>query len=449
MRRLTALRLAVFGTLMLASGLFAAAPAQAGYAHFVLDANTGKVLTSENADTLNHPASLTKMMTLYMTFEAIRAGRIGWETRIPMTSRAAHVIPLKLGVRAGQSLTVREAVLGMIVLSANDAAETMCDYLAGRGDCGSMLTRKARQLGMTRTTFRNGSGLPDSRQVTTARDMARLGVSLIRDYPSEYRLFSTRAFSFRGRTIHGHNRLMYRYRGMDGIKTGYTNASGFNIVTAVNDGGRRVIGVVMGGRSAGARDAKMAALLNMSMPTALARRDNAPVHESAPALVATRVAPAVAVAAEPERAPQREEAVVASLGSVPLPGSRYDALAKPMQSAKASVKPVDDADEDVAAETEAALANEEPDPDNMSSDPDTLWQVQIATAKSEDDARGLLEKARGKAGPSLNGVMNFAQAAGGVYRARFIGFSSRETAENACRALKAKSFSCQVISGNG
>ncbi len=175
MRRLTALRLAVFGTLMLASGLFAAAPAQAGYAHFVLDANTGKVLTSENADTLNHPASLTKMMTLYMTFEAIRAGRIGWETRIPMTSRAAHVIPLKLGVRAGQSLTVREAVLGMIVLSANDAAETMCDYLAGRGDCGSMLTRKARQLGMTRTTFRNGSGLPDSRQVTTARDMARLG----------------------------------------------------------------------------------------------------------------------------------------------------------------------------------------------------------------------------------------------------------------------------------
>ncbi|HWU60510.1 MAG TPA: D-alanyl-D-alanine carboxypeptidase family protein, partial [Ensifer sp.] len=247
---------------MLASTLLAAQPAAAGYAHFVLDANTGKVLASENADTLNHPASLTKMMTLYMTFEAIHAGRIGWDTRIPMTSRAAHVIPLKLGVRAGQSLTVREAVLGMIVLSANDAAETMCDYLAGRGDCGSMLTRKARQLGMTRTTFRNGSGLPDSRQVTTARDMARLGVSLIRDYPSEYRLFSTRAFSFRGRGIHGHNRLMYRYHGMDGIKTGYTNASGFNIVTAVNDGGRRVIGVVMGGRTAGARDAKMAALLN-------------------------------------------------------------------------------------------------------------------------------------------------------------------------------------------
>ncbi|MCD2173918.1 serine hydrolase [Rhizobium sp. C4] len=448
MRRLTALRVAVLGTLMLASTLFAAQPAAAGYAHFVLDANTGKVLASENADTLNHPASLTKMMTLYMTFEAIRSGRIGWETRIPMTKRAAHVIPLKLGVRAGQSLTVREAVLGMIVLSANDAAETMCDYLAGSGDCGSMLTRKARQLGMTRTTFRNGSGLPDARQVTTARDMARLGVSLIRDYPSEYRLFSTRAFSFRGRGIHGHNRLMYRYHGMDGIKTGYTNASGFNIVTAVNDGGRRVIGVVMGGRTAGARDAKMAALLNATMPTAMARRDAAP----APAPI--KQAPQVAVVREPTPEPQREEAKVASLGSVPLPSSRYATTGKPAEQAKASAKQAADEDdgndEDVAQATAAALASEEPNPDNMSSDPDTLWQVQIATAKSEDDARGILEKARGKAGSSLNGAMNFAQAAGGgVYRARFIGFNSRQTAETACRALKAKSFSCQVISGNG
>ena len=442
MRRLTALRTAILGTLMVASTLLAAQPAAAGYAHFVLDANTGKVLASENADTLNHPASLTKMMTLYMTFEAIRAGRISWETRIPMTTRAAHVIPLKLGVRAGQSLTVREAVLGMIVLSANDAAETMCDYLAGRGDCGTMLTRKARQLGMTRTTFRNGSGLPDARQVTTARDMARLGVSLIRDYPSEYRLFSTRAFSFRGRGIHGHNRLMYRYHGMDGIKTGYTNASGFNIVTAVNDGGRRVIGVVMGGRTAGARDAKMAALLNASMPSAIARRD------AAPAPAAPKPAPQIAAAPEP----QREEAVVASLGAVPLPASRYEGAGKPAKVDRASAKVAveDNADEDVAAATEAALSAEEPNPDNMSSDPETLWQVQIATAKSEDDARGILEKARGKAGASLNGAMNFAQAAGsGVYRARFIGFSSRQTAENACKALKAKSYSCQVISGNG
>jgi D-alanyl-D-alanine carboxypeptidase (penicillin-binding protein 5/6) len=449
MRRLTALRLAAFSPffLVLAATLLAAQPASAGYAHFVLDANSGKVLASENADTLNHPASLTKMMTLYMTFEAIRSGRIGWETRIPMTQRAARVIPLKLGVRAGQSLTVREAVLGMIVLSANDAAEAMCDYLAGRGDCGAMLTRKARQLGMTRTNFRNGSGLPDPRQVTTARDMARLGLSLIRDYPSEYRLFSTRAFSFRGRAIHGHNRLMYRYRGMDGIKTGYTNASGFNIVTAVNDEGRRVIGVVMGGRTAGARDAKMAALLNATVPTAIAGRVRAPEPAAPTADIAVARAP------EPAPEPQREEAVVASLGAVPLPASRYsapDTAGRPAKVTKASIQPVADADEDIAGATEAALGDDQPNPDNMSSDPDTLWQVQIATAKTEDDARGLLEKARGKAGASLNGVMNFAQAAGqGVYRARFIGFSSRETAENACRVLSRQSFKCQVIAGNG
>lgn len=445
MRRLTALRLAVFATLMLVSALLAARPAEAGYAHFVLDANTGKVLAAENADTLNHPASLTKMMTVYMTFEAIRAGRITWETRVPMTARAARVIPMKLGIRAGQSLTVREAVLAMIVLSANDAAETMCDYLARGSDCGSMLTRKARQLGMTRTTFRNGSGLPDARQVTTAREMARLGVALIRDYPNEYRLFSTRAFSFRGRAIHGHNRLMYRYRGMDGIKTGYTNASGFNIVTAVNEDGRRVIGVVLGGRSAGARDAKMAALLNAAVPTAMARRDTAPA--------APRPAPPAVVALAPAPEPQREEAVVASLGSVPLPASRYNTPAtKPGKVARAAIMPVadDDGSDDIGEATEAALAAQDPNPDNMSSDPDTLWQVQIATLKSEDDARGLLEKARGKAGPSLNGAMNFAQSAGGgLYRARFIGFSSKETAENACRALKAKAFPCQVISGNG
>ncbi|HWU64031.1 MAG TPA: SPOR domain-containing protein, partial [Ensifer sp.] len=172
-----------------------------------------------------------------------------------------------------------------------------------------------------------------------------------------------------------------------------------------------------------------------------------------PAPTMPKPAPQVAVAParEPTPEPQREEAVVASLGSVPLPASRYQPTGNRAKAEKASAKSeADGDDEDIGAATAAALANEEPDPDNMSSDPDTLWQVQIATAKSEDDARGILEKARGKAGASLNGAMNFAQAAGqGVYRARFIGFNSKQTAENACRALKAKSFSCQVIAGNG
>lgn len=429
MRRLSGLA-AICGSLLVAMLSLGAAPAEAGYAHYVLDANSGKVLAADHADTLNHPASLTKMMVLYLTFEAVRSGRLGWGSEISVSQRAARTTPLKLGLRAGSKITVRDAVLGSIVLSANDAAQALCDYLAGRGDCGTMLTRKARQLGMSRTTFRNGSGLPDSRQVTTARDMARLGVALIRDYPSEYKLFSTRSFVYRGRTINGHNHLMYRYRGMDGIKTGYTDASGFNIVTAVNEDGRRVIGVVLGGRTAGARDARMAALLDAAVPHALARNN--------------RREPPPAMAAVPERmpAPQQDEQV-AALGPVPIPMPRqYEVKVPASQARKAEA-------DDIAAETMDALSDDKDNPDNLSSDPDTLWQVQIGAVDSEDAARGLLEKARGKAGARLNGSMNFTQSAGaGLYRARFIGFATRDMAEGACRALKAKAFNCLVISGN-
>ncbi|MBN9052179.1 MAG: D-alanyl-D-alanine carboxypeptidase, partial [Rhizobiales bacterium] len=259
-----------------------ATQASAGYAQLVLDANTGKVLSSENADILNHPASLTKMMTLYMTFEALHDGRLTWDKRITMTKNGAATIPTKLGVPAGKTFTVREAVLGMIVKSANDAAEAMGDHLAGsEAKFADAMTRKARQLGMSRTTFRNASGLPNSRQVTTARDMATLAVALMRDYPKEYTLFSERSFVFRGRKVTGHNNLMYRYKGMDGIKTGYTNASGFNLVSAVNDNGRHVVGVVLGGKTARSRDARMAALLDAAMPASSLRGHSAIAQASA------------------------------------------------------------------------------------------------------------------------------------------------------------------------
>ena len=423
------------GSLLLSAlFLFGAMPAYAGYAHYVVDANSGKVLESQNADTLNHPASLTKMMTLYLTFEALRAGRINWNSEISVSKRAAHTTPLKLGLKEGHKISVHDAVLGSIVLSANDAAQALCDYLAGRGDCGAMMTRKARQLGMTRTRFFNGSGLPDNRQVTTARDMARLGYALIRDYPQEYKLFSTRSFVYRGRTIHGHNRLMYRYRGMDGIKTGYTNASGFNIVTAVNDNGRRVIGVVLGGRTAGARDAKMAALLDASVPEAIARRGG------------LKSAPVQSEDLAQKQEPVQKEELVASLAPMPLPvpALRYSRTSARKIPVSATASADDDADNVVEG------ADDEANADNVSNDPKALWQVQIAAVASEDAARGLLEKARGKAGSSLNGVMNFTQFAGGnTYRARFIGFSSRNTAEAACKALKAGNFKCLVIDGNG
>jgi serine-type D-Ala-D-Ala carboxypeptidase (penicillin-binding protein 5/6) len=172
--------------LMLSALTAFAGPARAGYAHFVVDAATGKVLAAENADTLNHPASLTKMMTLYMVFEALRDGRLKWDQQIVMSRNGAATIPTKLGVPAGKTYTVREAVYGMVVKSANDAAEGIGDHLYGSEEkFGEAMTRKARQLGMNRTVFRNGSGLPDSRQVTTARDMATLGLALMRDYPRQ------------------------------------------------------------------------------------------------------------------------------------------------------------------------------------------------------------------------------------------------------------------------
>ena len=413
--------------------LLSSVPANAGYAHYVLDANSGKVLESDHADTLNHPASLTKMMTLYVAFEALHTGRLRWDEEITVSTRAARTTPLKLGLRAGSKIKVRDAVLGSIVLSANDAAQALCDHLAGRGDCGSMLTRKARQLGMTRTVFHNGSGLPDPRQVTTARDMATLGLALLRNYPNEYKLFSTRSFAFRGRTINGHNNLMYRYRGMDGIKTGYTNASGFNIVSAVNENGRRVIGVVMGGRTAASRDAKMAQLLNEAVPEASSRR----------------------YAGGKTNQKGVELASLEDDTSTPVPAERIETIEKPKKQklkpiAAAPVAPVRD-ETAMAAPAAPAVKQADTSADNTSADDNGgMWQIQIAAAGSEDEARAILEKARGSAGSALNGAMNYtAPASGGMVRARFIGFNNRSTAENACEALKSKSYKCFVVADKG
>ena len=221
-----------FRCLLLAILTFALAPsvALAGSAAIIIDARTGKVLSSENPDTLNHPASLTKMMSLYLAFEALHRGTIDWDSTIKVSKTAAAKPPMRLGLKAGMKLTVREAVLGMIVRSGNDAAAAMAEKLGGtEARFAQMMTKKAHQLGMSRTVFINASGLPASAQVTTARDMSTLAIALMRDFPREYRLFATQSFMFRGRKVRGHNNLMYRYDGMDGIKTGYTNASGFNL----------------------------------------------------------------------------------------------------------------------------------------------------------------------------------------------------------------------------
>ncbi len=250
--------------------LGAASAAEAGQASYVVDARSGQVLEASNENELNYPASLTKMMTLYLAFEALHEGRLKWDQKLTMSANAESKEPFKFAIGAGRKVTVREAVEGIVVLSANDAAVAISEQLGGSEESfGKMMTAKAHQLGMSKTVFKNPSGLPDPEQVTTARDMATLGVALMRDFPEEFKLFSLRGMKFRGMKLRGHNNLMYRYAGADGIKTGYTDASGYNLVTSAAKNGRRVVGVVMGEKTAQIRDDKMANLLDTYLaPTA-------------------------------------------------------------------------------------------------------------------------------------------------------------------------------------
>ncbi len=259
--------------LALAVTLSIIAPAAAeikkpGHAHILVDAATGTILEAENADMVLYPASLTKMMTLYLTFEALHSRRFDWDQRLVISQNANDKEPYKFAVGAGNTISVREAVMGMVVLSTNDAATAVAETLAGSEEAfGHMMTLKARELGMTSTVFTNPSGLPDPRQVTTATDMARLGLALIRDFPEEYKLFASRGMTFRGMKFRGHNAFLVQYPGAEGIKTGFTNASGYNIVTAASNGERRLVGVVLGADSANARTQEMITLFDRHLGT--------------------------------------------------------------------------------------------------------------------------------------------------------------------------------------
>lgn len=235
------------------------------YASLVIDADTGRVLYSRNADTKAYPASLTKMMTLLLTFEALEDGRISLDTRLPVSRRAEGQPPSKLGLKQGETIAVNDAIRALAIKSANDVATVVAEAL-GETEIGfgRLMTKRARELGMDDTTFVNASGLYNARQVSSARDMATLARVLIQRYPSYYHYFSESSFSYKGRTYSNHNKLLGRYAGTDGLKTGYISASGFNLVTSVKRNGVRLIGVVFGGKTGRSRDAHMQALLDRS-----------------------------------------------------------------------------------------------------------------------------------------------------------------------------------------
>ncbi len=237
--------------------------AHAGSAAIVVDNTDGQVITAVNPDEPAHPASLAKMMTLYLTFQAVQAGTLKMDQELPVSAWAASAAPTKLDLRNGQTITVEDCVLGMITKSANDAANVVAEGMGGsESHFVEMMNAQAQLLGMSNTRFANASGLPDPADTTTARDMSKLAMALYHDFPQYSHYFATKDFMFRGRLVRGHNNLMDKYPGMDGLKTGYTNAAGFNLAsTAVKDG-RRLFSVVLGGRTAATRDRLMARLLD-------------------------------------------------------------------------------------------------------------------------------------------------------------------------------------------
>ena len=251
-------------------------------AAIVVDAKNGGVLHAANPDAPRHPASLTKIMTLYLLFERLESGKIALETQMPVSEEASSQAPTKLGLKPGDTLKVEDAIKGLVTKSANDAAVVVAEALAGsEEEFARAMTRKARALGMKNTTYRNANGLPNDEQITSARDQALLGIAIQERFPKSYRYFSTPSFVYRGNAMRNHNRLLGKVEGVDGIKTGFTRDSGFNLTTSVKRGPRHIVAVVLGGRSGASRDARMRDLIETHIAQASTKPPAALVAEAA------------------------------------------------------------------------------------------------------------------------------------------------------------------------
>ncbi len=310
------------------------------FSSIIVDGNSGAVLSSNNPDGIRRPASLTKIMTLYLLFERLDAGKMKLDTEMEVSEHASDQAPTKLGLKPGQTLKVEDAIKGLVTRSANDAAVVIAEAIAGDEDeFAKLMTRKARALGMSKTTYRNASGLPNDEQLTTARDQATLGRAIQDRYPRYYRYFATTVFNYRGQSIRNHNRLLGNMEGIDGIKTGYTRASGFNLVSSMRRGNRHLVGVVLGGRSGGSRDATMRNLLAENLEKGSTKRTVAAITERNAADGAVDVADAGTASRLAETA--QSGSTLASAEPGPMPMTRSIAPAKPslMAAAAAALPP--------------------------------------------------------------------------------------------------------------
>lgn len=489
----TVLRLAALALLAaMAAGLFAApASANPKFAAVTVDARTGKLLFAEDADSIRHPASLTKMMTLYVLFQDLKRGRLKLNSPIRISARATGMAPSKLGVRAGGSITVETAIRALVVKSANDVAAAVAENIGGTEKAfAQRMTRTARAIGMSRTTFVNASGLPNPNQVTTARDMATLGLRLMRDFPQYYPYFRTQSFVYEGRTIRGHNRLLGSYEGTDGIKTGYINASGFNLVSSVRRGDKRLVGVVLGGRTGASRDAYMKSMLTKYFPQARNGKAIAAFAGSSKGAVAvneTEVAGTAATETAQSKQVSRRESAAKRL-------SKWKNKAKENEVASASAdEPSEQGDtEDGSLADLAAQASQQADmsqpqaeagvpvPEQVQAVPqptpgtvgdvpfqqktpseqladkaqvasitppeDAGWTINLGDYATKNDAQAVLQLLRKRSPDAVEGrtAQTVMIEKGGTvtYRARFTGFDE-PAAATACKAIRRQNTPCQ------
>ncbi len=412
----------LFGTALLTFLLLIGFPkdSHARYAHIVFDANSGKVLEEKSQHEPRQPASLTKMMTIYMAFEAVKSGRMQWNDKLRVSKRAARQPPSKLGLNPGDSITLRNAVMALVTRSANDMAAAIGESLAGsEAKFAQNMTAKARRLGMTRTTFRNASGLPARGQITTARDMGVLGQALIRDFPDFYKMFNTTSFVYRGEEIQNHNHLLRNYPGLDGIKTGYIRASGFNLVASAMRGDRRLIGVVMGGRSAPWRDRQMAELLDNGFEKI--------------GIGKTYAAYAVSNRTTPTATSNNEQE------DIPDQVANQDFTAT-NETEPASTEPASVASNNAEVATQSANSV-----NNESTE--TQWGLQVGAYRTLKQAKSAANRAKRHSDALKTAEIKITQVAQGhkrLYRARLMGMDESDAAA-ACAKLKKRKIDCKVI----
>lgn len=380
------------------------------HASISIDANSGEVLHESNADASRYPASLTKMMTLYLLFEALEQRKMTLDSRMPVSAHAAMMPPTKINLQIGDTLSVRDAIPALIVRSANDVAAVVAEALGDtEAHFARMMTDKARKFGMHSTTFKNASGLPDYEQKTTARDLLTLAVRLMKDFPQYYHYFSTRSFSYRGTVYNSHNRMISNTRGVDGLKTGFIRASGFNVATSAKRGERRVIAVVMGGPTAASRDQYMSQLLDRSFSGEKA----------------------IQLASNFPRVPKG--IIAAKKNSAPTSSAKSSTPLKRIPESMASIR---------TAQTELRAQ-----PQKVSFTRNKSWEIQIGSYNAHDRAQAQAQAVT-RWVPGSVVITEVEVSNRKFYRARLVGLQENQ-ARSACQNLSRQKMECLVVRSHG